>query len=69
MNDPTYNGDGPDIDPKSWRHSIPVINGVIHEQNDHQISAKWLWLNDDNSVDVTKGYMRNILIVYRLTLF
>ena len=67
VNDPTYPGRGPDQDPKSWRHSIAVIDGTIYEQNNQKISTKWLWLNDDNTVDVNKGYMRNILIVYRLT--
>ena len=67
VNDPAYKGAGPDTDPKSWRHSIAVIDGMIHEQNDEQILTKWLWLNGDNTVDVNKGYMRNILIVYRLT--
>ena len=67
VNDPAYKGAGPDTDPKSWRHSIAVIDGMIHEQNDEKILTKWLWLNDDNTVDVNKGYMRNILKVYRLT--
>eukprot|EP01048_Picozoa_sp_COSAG05_P015553 COSAG05_NODE_1885_length_3893_cov_2.980232_4_plen_170_part_00 len=69
VNDPAYTGAGPDTDPESWRHSIAVIDGMIHEQNEQKISStRWLWLNDDNTVDVNKGYMRNILIVYRLTL-
>ena len=66
VNDPAYKGAGPDTDPKSWRHSIAVKDGKIHEQNDEKILTKWLWLNDDNTVDVNKGYMRNIQIVYRL---
>ena len=54
MNDHDYTGAGPDIDPKSWRHAIAVIDGMIQETKGPKISTKWLWLNDDNTVDVNK---------------
>ena len=44
-----------------------MIDGVIHEQHDDKILAKWLWLQEDNSSNVRKGYMRQILKVYRLS--
>ena len=67
MTDETYTGLGPETDPAAWRHTIPVIDGVIHEQHDDKILAKWLWLQEDNSSNVRKGYMRQILKVYRLS--
>lgn len=62
-----YTGPGPDQDPKAWRHSIGVQHGQVLEQNKHTFSAQWLWLQDDNRPDMTKGYMREILKVYRIT--
>ena len=43
------------------------LSGSVHEQNDDIFTATWLWLNEDNTVQVKKGYMRDILKVYRLT--
>jgi hypothetical protein len=64
---PTFDGPGPEVSPQDWRHSIAVEDGQVLEQNDDTFSAKWLHLNADNTVDVSKGYMRNILKVYRLS--
>eukprot|EP01043_Picozoa_sp_COSAG02_P034191 COSAG02_NODE_2378_length_9005_cov_4.989782_4_plen_567_part_00 len=66
-NAPTYTGPGPEQDANSWRHSIAVKDGRVLEQNEDVFTAKWLWLQDDNRPDVTKGYMREVLKVYRIT--
>ena len=53
--------------PNAWRHSIGVQHGQVLEQNKHTFSARWLWIEDDNCPDMTKGYMREILKVYCIT--
>eukprot|EP01047_Picozoa_sp_COSAG01_P036584 COSAG01_NODE_2862_length_6958_cov_21.483015_7_plen_284_part_00 len=66
-NDPTCTGPGPEERPQDWRHALGVKDGQVLEQNDDTFSTKWLHLNEDNSVDVSKAYMRNILKVYHIS--
>ena len=49
-----------------WRHSIAVRDGQILEK-EFNMSSKWLWLDANNRLDRTKGYMYKILKVYEIT--
>jgi hypothetical protein len=64
---PTENGPGPEERPQDWRHAIAVKDGKVLEQNDDIFPIKYLWLNQDNTVQLDKGYMRNILKAYHIT--
>ncbi len=66
-NIPEYTGLGPDVDPRDWCHAINVKDGRVLEQNDHKFVASWLWMDENNNIDVDKGYMRRILKVYKIT--
>ena len=48
-----------------WRHAIAVSNGQILEK-EFEMSAEWLWLNDDNRPDGDRGYMYKVCKVYRI---
>ena len=64
--DPTDPTD-PATSPGDWRHAIPVIDGIIHEQKGDKIDARWLWLGEGkgpNQPHLERGYMREILKVF-----
>ena len=62
---PDDDGPGPARDPRAWRHAAAVRDGVIMEQQEQHINAKWLWLDrDTNRPDANKGYLLEILKVY-----
>ena len=50
-----------------WRHAVATKEGKVYDQNADVFSTKYLWLNDDNRPDVNKGYMREVLKVYKIT--
>ena len=41
--------------------------GSVLEQNNDTFTIEWLWLNADNTVQIKKGYMRDILKAYLLS--
>jgi hypothetical protein len=51
---PTENGPGPEERPQDWRHAIAVKDGKVLEQNDEMFAIKYLWLNDDNTVQFAR---------------
>jgi hypothetical protein len=65
--DPGDIGPGPAQDETRWRHAIAIKDGTILEQQDQRLSISWLWLNENSIPDLSKGYMRKILKVYRIT--
>eukprot|EP01047_Picozoa_sp_COSAG01_P061298 COSAG01_NODE_7636_length_3119_cov_1.363907_1_plen_640_part_00 len=58
---------GPAEAPMHWRHAIPIIDGKVYEQNADVFSIQYLWLKDDNRPNINKGYMREVLKVYKIT--
>jgi hypothetical protein len=48
-----------------WRHSIAVRDGQILEK-EFNMSTNWLWLDENNCPDHSKGYMYKILKVYEI---
>eukprot|EP01047_Picozoa_sp_COSAG01_P081887 COSAG01_NODE_16516_length_1230_cov_1.320071_1_plen_198_part_00 len=69
VNDPDDEGEGPETAAgrNRWRHSIAVSGGRVLEQNDDRFGMKWLWIGDGNKPDTSKGYMREILKVFKIT--
>ena len=65
VNDATYEGAPPSVDRAAWRHAVAVQGGVILEQHEQRILVKWLWL-DGNKPDKHRGYLREILKVYKI---
>ena len=55
-----YNNEG------AWRHAIAVSDGQVLEK-EFDMSSLWLWLDDSNNIDRTKGYMYKICKVYRIS--
>ena len=53
-------------EPARWRHAVAVVNGVVREQQHQEVELACLHLNADGRPDATKGYMREILKVYRI---
>jgi len=49
-----------------WRHAFAVRDGMILEK-DFEMTSKWLWLDSHSRPDSTKGYMRKVLVVYRIS--
>ena len=49
----------------NWRHSIAVSNGRILEK-EFDMSSRWLWLDNENKADTSKGYMYKVLKVYHI---
>eukprot|EP01043_Picozoa_sp_COSAG02_P054141 COSAG02_NODE_6083_length_3814_cov_6.730283_1_plen_757_part_00 len=58
---------GPAEAPMHWRHAIAIRDGKVYEQNADVFSTNYLWLKADNRPDVNKGYMREVLKVYKIT--
>ena len=62
---PTYAADAPRHHPSAWLHTVPVINGSVH---DHGLDShvRDLWIGSDNKPDRDRGYFRSIRKVYRV---
>ena len=66
LNDESDESD-PAQQPGAWRHAVAVVDGQVREQQGQRIDARWLWLDRaDGSADPAKGYMRELLRVYRV---
>ena len=58
---------GPGIAPDKWRHCVPILKGLIHEQHDQNYRLGCLWLNKLKYPSIKKGYFREILKGIRIT--
>ena len=65
-NDPTDPTD-PAQERSRWRHAVPIVDGVVREQQETRVKTEWLWLDaTTNQPDPERGYLREVLRVYRV---